>query len=262
MLTRASPVFKAMLAPKFKGGAALATNASVEIPLPDDDPRLLLVLCKVIHLSYGDDMPATMPEKDILAMAQLCDKYACTPVLRPFFHAWVVGALPSANHDDRLILLEAAVIIGVDSITKSIVVDMVFHSTRDDCVSLGIRTAINNLMWSFQKIMDNCVQWWMDQPRCGGCQKDCRVGMLRANTILTTLQECGIWPLSNSSLTIGQMCAKVKHIRLRDALPLVRCASNDGCVLDKADQDMSETERLFAEWAEWIAKVIADMELN
>ena len=52
-LTLASPVFAALVSPKFAEGQALASNtitgATTSIPLPEDDPEVMKWFCRALH---------------------------------------------------------------------------------------------------------------------------------------------------------------------------------------------------------------------
>lgn len=58
ILSYRSTVFKKMLSPNFKEGHQLAALSRVQIPLPDDDVDLLIIMCKILHLR-----PDATPER-------------------------------------------------------------------------------------------------------------------------------------------------------------------------------------------------------
>ncbi|KAK5680580.1 hypothetical protein LTS10_007513 [Elasticomyces elasticus] len=57
ILSYGSPVFNSLLAPKFREGTTLATTSSVEIPLPEDDPSHMIVLCNILHMRHDQESP-------------------------------------------------------------------------------------------------------------------------------------------------------------------------------------------------------------
>ncbi|CAK1360674.1 hypothetical protein CB0940_06677 [Cercospora beticola] len=96
-LSSTSPVFKAMFGPHFQEGQQLrgpSNRDPVEIPLPDDDPRAMVLVC---HLLHGRQSP-TEDEKlvyqmDIFEVALIIDKYRVVDVLhwqiRGVFSHWL-----------------------------------------------------------------------------------------------------------------------------------------------------------------------------
>lgn len=92
ILRHASPVFRAMLGPHFSEGSTLASSESVEIPLPDDDPDAMEVICYVLHMR-NDDAPSELAGGDLIYLAGLCDKYDLFVAMRPAMNLWL-GAFP------------------------------------------------------------------------------------------------------------------------------------------------------------------------
>ena len=90
VLTLNSPVFKALLSPRFKEGSELAANFTAEIPLPDDEGYAMHALCQVLHLrnkSFSD----SMPYDELLKIANLADKYDCTEAVMHAAELWMYG---------------------------------------------------------------------------------------------------------------------------------------------------------------------------
>ena len=84
VLTRASPVFKAMLGPNFSEGQALRSAANPKtITLQDDDTESMTALCvllhrnlNTVHLETSFGAMQTADATRILQVAILADKYA------------------------------------------------------------------------------------------------------------------------------------------------------------------------------------------
>ena len=84
VLTRASPVFKAMLGPNFSEGQALRSAANPKIiTLQDDDTESMIALCvllhrdlSTVHLKTSSVATKTADATRILRVAILADKYA------------------------------------------------------------------------------------------------------------------------------------------------------------------------------------------
>ena len=86
-------VFKVMLSRRFSEGSKLAAasavvgTTAVEIPLPDDDPKAMSLLCLILHFRY-DDIPAILALDEVLNVTILADKYACTKAIGPVVRIW------------------------------------------------------------------------------------------------------------------------------------------------------------------------------
>ena len=74
ILTLNSPVFRALLSPRFREGSHLAANATVEIALPEDNGNAMKILCQVLHLR-NNNVPRRLRLEELLATAKLADKY-------------------------------------------------------------------------------------------------------------------------------------------------------------------------------------------
>ncbi|KAI7476227.1 hypothetical protein KC351_g9588 [Hortaea werneckii] len=84
VLSLVSPVFKAMLGPRFREGNQPRSSAQPnEIPLPEDDGIAMKHLCLLIHGRTGDSYShgdRTFPTQ-IRALAILADKYDCVEAI-------------------------------------------------------------------------------------------------------------------------------------------------------------------------------------
>lgn len=77
VLSLASPVFDDMFNGNFSEGQTLSTSSPKKIPLPDDDPEALILLCKITHLQTSQ-IAKIVPLGQFTDFAILCDKYQCT----------------------------------------------------------------------------------------------------------------------------------------------------------------------------------------
>lgn len=86
----ASPVFAAMLGPNFKEGHALATSHAqpIEIPLPDDDPKGFIPICRILHFQPGlrEQVPTS---EDLLRVRLVADKYDLLDAISFCVEAWI-----------------------------------------------------------------------------------------------------------------------------------------------------------------------------
>ncbi|KAH7350746.1 hypothetical protein BKA65DRAFT_549739 [Rhexocercosporidium sp. MPI-PUGE-AT-0058] len=69
-------------------GCILGSDSSVEVPLPDDDPRAMTILLNIVH-----GRNRRVPGKDSLRMltsiAVLAEKYQMMEALEPFHDSWI-----------------------------------------------------------------------------------------------------------------------------------------------------------------------------
>ena len=89
VLSLASPVFAAMLSPRFAEGQALLTSTSPDTPstsLPDDNSEAMIWLCKALH--FRKDLTVDIEFSPLRELAILCDKYDLVGALNPWSHAW------------------------------------------------------------------------------------------------------------------------------------------------------------------------------
>jgi hypothetical protein len=93
VLSLASSVFEAMFNSGFAEGQDLSPTSPREVLLPDDDPKYMTYICKLVHMQTSD-----VPEKlDILSLADfalLCDKYHCADGVRPWSRLWISWFTP------------------------------------------------------------------------------------------------------------------------------------------------------------------------
>ncbi|USW55680.1 Putative SKP1/BTB/POZ domain superfamily protein [Septoria linicola] len=71
-LSMNSTVFKVMLGPQFLEGFPLAASAHVEIPLPEDDPKAMELLCQALHSRAS--VAELIEHALLLKIARLTDK--------------------------------------------------------------------------------------------------------------------------------------------------------------------------------------------
>lgn len=86
-MARASAVFKRMLFGEFAEAARVSKESPGRIPLPDDDPEALKLLCEVIHFSRN--VPQTVDIPELLDFAVIVDKYDAADVVRHSSIVWV-----------------------------------------------------------------------------------------------------------------------------------------------------------------------------
>lgn len=101
-LVLASPVFRAMLRRRFNESNVLRTTGSVEIPLPEDDPDIFMILLNIIH-GYVRRVPLTIDIQTFAQISILVDKYDIRESVELFAHCWfdkLEPTLPDEYTDD------------------------------------------------------------------------------------------------------------------------------------------------------------------
>lgn len=111
ILSLASPVFAAMLGPRFREGQRTEAGALDPISLPDDDAEAMTALCQILHFSY-DALPARPSLPLFKDLAVLCDKYDCVAPLRFVAETWLVMCEASASIEDLEVLLFVSFVFG------------------------------------------------------------------------------------------------------------------------------------------------------
>ncbi|KAK5734978.1 hypothetical protein LTR17_008467 [Elasticomyces elasticus] len=123
-----SPVFKTLFNPdKFYEGTTLATKSTVEVPLPEDDPYYMSILCSILHMRH--DMVPKFTAATMKAFAKLCDKYDCGLAVKPCVEQDIMANLPNANAAKLTEYLEIVVRLRYAEAFERIATLFVYHST-------------------------------------------------------------------------------------------------------------------------------------
>ena len=94
VLSLVSPVFAAMLSPRFAEGQALEdskamVDSTTTIDLPDDDPTAMSLLCQILHYKEDAAQQAFHPPDILIGLVVICDKYNMSRALGPWSHVWM-----------------------------------------------------------------------------------------------------------------------------------------------------------------------------
>lgn len=87
VLSLASPVFAAMLGPKFMTNGGLSVVDPPQIPLPDDDLDAMTLLCFALHCHGLSDI--AVPANMLQSLAVICDKYDCAVAIQAWTRLWL-----------------------------------------------------------------------------------------------------------------------------------------------------------------------------
>ena len=88
VLSLASPVFAALLGPKFLEGNDIRRGVCPVIELHDDDPAAITLICNTLHYRY-DSVPTHLEAEQLGQIAILCDKYDCSKSFQPWSEKWL-----------------------------------------------------------------------------------------------------------------------------------------------------------------------------
>jgi hypothetical protein len=90
VMATASPVFRRMLQPdRFIEGRKLSENKAFTVPLPEDEPAAMKVLCDILHFR-SDKVPMKDMTPTLLAsIATIVDKYDCAIAIQPWPKLWL-----------------------------------------------------------------------------------------------------------------------------------------------------------------------------
>ncbi|QDS75677.1 hypothetical protein FKW77_007587 [Venturia effusa] len=89
VLSVSSKVFKAMFGRNFKEGNELAKSSTpYQIPLPDDDPDAMAILCRILHHN-ADDVFLPDDAAQVMQFVAALDKYDCMKSAKFFLVVWL-----------------------------------------------------------------------------------------------------------------------------------------------------------------------------
>ncbi|KAK5734977.1 hypothetical protein LTR17_008466 [Elasticomyces elasticus] len=256
IMSYASPVFKALLEPRFKEGVTLAAESTVEIPL-DDNLEDMRTICNIFHMRQ-DKVPQDLSAGEILRCAELCDKYNCAIAMQPFFRAWISLCVRTvARVGDLVNCLIAASLLNYKPLVEIIGVQLILTAdTSIDkivqphtgkltaiCAELdkhreGILASIPQL---FEEVINVLVKANVDGYE--NCDMDCKVPMMRLKLLLVQLSKSELWPTKTRSPVLAQAIASMTSFYVRDSKDLTSC--NDCCIMiEEVEEEMGEEVEL------------------
>jgi len=133
VLMTTSVVFRTMLGPKYLEGQALSQHidGTKSLPLPDDDPEGMKLLCAALH-NRTDILPPTMPPATFERFSQLADKYACVDALRFAIQSYI-GKFKYCEPDKFVHMINAAYLLNdaeaFSSFTNRLAKDKIIQPT-------------------------------------------------------------------------------------------------------------------------------------
>jgi len=121
-------VFKALLSPRYAEGTTLATESTLQLPLPDDNGKAMAIICQIGHLS--NDLPQNLEPSTAVEVAALCDKYDCTATIKTVVARWIDLYRDEDSPEVNVQLLAAAALIKYATKVQSLAIKLVLHSTK------------------------------------------------------------------------------------------------------------------------------------
>ncbi|KAF1939201.1 hypothetical protein EJ02DRAFT_264120 [Clathrospora elynae] len=105
VLSLGSPVFEAMFSGRFAEGQSLSAESSPRlVPLPDDNPHSMILICKIAHLQTAG-LPEQLSFTAFADFAVACDKYQCSEAVQAWSKIWATGLMkmPNSLHFEKLL---------------------------------------------------------------------------------------------------------------------------------------------------------------
>lgn len=99
VLKISSPVFKAMLGPRFAEGQALKSSSILALPtiaLPDDHPEAIETLCRILH-HQAHLVNTPIAPALFCTLAVTADKYGCIDAIKYAASVWSDDVLPGQD---------------------------------------------------------------------------------------------------------------------------------------------------------------------
>ncbi|KAF2491508.1 hypothetical protein BU16DRAFT_565209 [Lophium mytilinum] len=240
MLSRASPVFRAMFTGGFAESQGLSSSSPREVSLPEDDPYATVLLCRIVHLKHNE-VPKTIDIELLIQLTWLCDKYQCALAVQPWAMYWVTELLSHAA--ERTLQVEKLLLIAYEldlaepfyKVAEALVREPspdanVLHLLnifqRDHSKLLETikeqRLSLNrNLMGAFEHIMHPYLYYGFGDR---SCQQEA-VGQY-----FVALAGAGLYPPSEklSQFTIPQIMHKLGSFKMQRSAEC-RCKNGVGC---------------------------------
>ncbi|KAK3637338.1 hypothetical protein LTR56_013687 [Elasticomyces elasticus] len=268
ILSYGSPVFNSLLAPKFREGTTLARTSSVEIPLPEDDPSHMIVLCNILHMRhdqepYSINSPATLAE-----FAVLCDKYNCAQAVKPTLEQYITASLHTAEVDTLGQYLTVADSLRYDKLACMVGERLVLQLAQPvnevigvGSLRLGAMSAnIANLVLQAHALIATFFESEIAQqlPYNRGCSPGCPVEMQRLTSLLKQLREYEVWAAGYQRASVDSTLRIMEGMQLYESSDIKACGSGGGCMKSRRygiDTRSSSVHAKAAEIRAWLGRM-------
>ncbi|KAK5128374.1 hypothetical protein LTR85_003042 [Meristemomyces frigidus] len=244
MMSYGSPVFKAMLGNDFKEGRQLKTASRVEIQLPDDNARVMVIICQVLHLRHYA-LPADLSSSEILQVAALADKYDCVEALRFASQHWMSKRMDSMgtamSTPDRVNMLAAACLLHNADVFRRMAQNLSMHTRgRVPLPNIGGQlavvdetiTRINDAKTACLREVAEFVEEIVEEQCCvraahdstSRCQDSCTFAEVRSSALLLHLRAYKLWPVTQlEQFSLAELFHRSTKLEIKWPPNLRRC---------------------------------------
>ncbi|KAK3637335.1 hypothetical protein LTR56_013684 [Elasticomyces elasticus] len=200
VLRLASSVFQALLGPRFREGITLATSATVEIPLPEDDPGDMQILCSILHMRH-DQAVSVLGAKTILSFAMLCDKYGCAKAVQPSVQLWVQNHVKAAEVLDLVEYLKAVSLLRYQDSARRVGAQLIKKAFASIVSLVAPETPMllsfcdvtrTNLQHSLKFQVDDGVDDVLIDKSNAACSPGCPAYLRRLGSFMEQLRDEGL----------------------------------------------------------------------
>ena len=174
----ASPVWKAMLSPKY--GFKESVSGTEDITFPEDNFEAFFIVLLASHLKF-QAIPSHTSSELLVAICGICDKYDCVSVLGPWISAWVDEWLP---HGDPIDFGSQVFVAWVVGDTKF------FQNITEELVDTCYTNSTGNCLSSFSKNLDRDLPPGLPGECCGAISLS--HNLLCLPTLIHPLISCSI----------------------------------------------------------------------
>ncbi|KAK5680605.1 hypothetical protein LTS10_007538 [Elasticomyces elasticus] len=180
---------------------------AVEIPLPDDDPEAMIMLCRALHLRFVA-MPDVLTPAALLALSVVADKYDCRGTLRFASEIWIRNAMQTTAPCDLVNLLTAAYLfqqakvfnaVGCEVLLKSeghIEAPTSEHPIEIDACIEYLNAAKHSIEQGLVVFIEKDILAGLESST-SGCKGDCMYKASQVVGLQRRLSKVFVWPVSN-----------------------------------------------------------------
>ncbi|KAK4898063.1 hypothetical protein LTR27_004449 [Elasticomyces elasticus] len=255
-----SPVFKSLLGPSFKEGNTLAQCATVEVPLPEDNPKDMQRLCQILHFLHDEVLVTPGPE-EVMRFAILCDKYGCANAVRPWIELWVRDGMQSASNQEMATYMEVALLLQYHELVHRVGAALIRDASTSIAETVkpqGSKLKLICGMWlnlvrmwtshavtdptaaeldiireKFVRGLSHLIEDELDNVllcrESSECEEECMVYTIRVATFGRELRNTALWPGFNRSGALDADLRSAETFEAQDLPNAVACGAAVRC---------------------------------
>ncbi|KAK5734979.1 hypothetical protein LTR17_008468 [Elasticomyces elasticus] len=255
ILSFGSPVFRALLSGRFKEAITLATTSTVVIPLPEDDPHHMTVLCNILHMRHDQEPYSIRSPATLADFATLCDKYDCLLAVKPTLERYVMADLHTATAQVAGKYFPVAVALCYTDLVGEIGDRLVLQLDQParNVVAFGsshlsiLCDAIDDIVRRAQREIASFIDYEIQTQLPGRypfetCPSTCTVRSRRVTSLLQQLSTHALWPAGSDGKNLESTLRIMEGICLFDPVGIETCSAGPQCA-KHADDDCNLTAR-------------------